>query len=501
MKKEVRMKGKHPQLLWRYIGAPVLLLICSCLILPDSKATSAEESKPLFNEGSPFRQIAEDVLPSVVNISAEKIVKKQPHIEFDYPFHGFDFPFEDFFKNFKERFRELPPYFEGKKQSLGSGVIISEDGYILTNNHVISGADRVVVTCYDKAVYRGDEVQIVGKDPRTDLAVLKIDTERKLQPAKLGDSDEIEIGDWAIAIGNPFGFRGTVTTGVISAKGRSGVQLPEGPDQQDFIQTDASINPGNSGGPLLNIRGEIIGINTAIASRTGYWQGIGFAIPVNLAKSVYQQLIEEGRVVRGWLGVYIQEVTGDLIEAFGANEGVLVNEVIAGSPAQTSGLGAGDIIVAFDGKGIESVPQLQSLVSETPPGTEVRIDVLRDGREKELKVVLGEMPEELAGVEPEEKSSNAGWLGLEVVPLDDVFAEPYDVEAEEGVLVTQVELGSPAHDAGIRPGDVLVEVDRKRIKDMKSYEKVRSELESSTEEILFYVQRGDRKRFVVVTPE
>ncbi|KPJ50694.1 hypothetical protein AMJ40_02075 [candidate division TA06 bacterium DG_26] len=477
-----------------YLGSALFLLTCDWNVPQGSKAQPAQKSEIFAGEQSPFVNIAEQVLPSVVNISAEKVVEERRRFEFEYPFR-------DLFKDFEKFFKELPPSFRGKETNLGSGFVMSEDGYIVTNNHVISGAEKIVVTMYDKTVYRGDDVEIVGWDTRTDLAVLRVHSEKKLQPVKLGDSDEIRIGDWAIAIGNPLGFRGSVTVGVISAKGRSGLSLPEGPTQQDFLQTDAAIHPGNSGGPLLNIKGEVIGINTAIATRTGYWQGIGFAIPVSIAKNVYQQLIEKGKVVRGWLGVYIQELTGDLIEALQVKEGVLVTEVMTESPAEKGKMEAGDVIVEFNGKKIESIPQLQGAVSETSPGEVADVVVIRDGKEKKLRVEVGEMPDEVAFEDIEEEGKERGWLGLIVAALDSEKARDFDVEVEEGVLVVEVELASPADEAGIMSGDVILEIEKRKVKDLNAYEKISSDLENEEGPFLLLIQRGSRKRFVAVTPE
>lgn len=471
-----------------------LLLGCDLNVSRGSKAQPAGKAELFAGKEGPFRKIAQDVLPSVVNISAEKVVEQRRTFEFDYPF-------KEHFKDFEKFFRDVPPSFRGRQNSLGSGVVISEDGYILTNNHMIKGAEKIVVTFYDKSAYKGDDVEIVGKDARTDLAVLKVHADKRLQPVRLGDSDEIEIGDWAIAIGNPLGFNGSVTVGVISAKGRSGITLPEGPTQQDFIQTDASINPGNSGGPLLNIQGEVIGINTAIATRSGFGQGIGFAIPINLARSVYTQLVEKGKVVRGWLGIYIRELTGDLIEAIGVKEGVLVNEVLEGSPAEASGIEPGDVIVEFDGMKTESIPELQRVVAETSPGKKVKVVVVRDGKKKELSVEIEEMPEDIAAVGVEEEPEEKGWLGLKVASVDSEEARKLGVESEEGVLVTDIEFGSPGEEAGIRPGDVVLKIDKKKVKDLSSYEKIRDELKDTKNPILFWIQRGERKRFIAVSPE
>jgi len=501
------MKSRRKALCETCVGLAMPLFLLSCLVLQDSHAESAEKSQAFFDERSPFVEIAENVLPSVVNISSEKITKEQLRLEFNYPF--FDFPFKEQLKDLRKYFKEIPPsfgqppYFRGTEKSLGSGVLMSEDGYILTNNHVVSGAQKIVVTLQDKTVYKGDDVEVVGTDARTDLAVLKIHSDKKLQPVRLGNSDEIRIGDWAIAVGNPLGLNGSVTVGVISAKDRSGLTLPEGPSQQDFLQTDAAIHPGNSGGPLLNIKGEVIGINAAIASRTGSWQGIGFAIPINLAVTVYEQLIERGKVVRGWLGVYIQELTGDLMEALDSEKGVLVSDVIEDSPAEHAGFEPGDVIVEYDGKDIESVAQLQGVVAATPPGTKVKMRILRDGKAKELKLEIGEMPASLSGLEEEEDLELRAeeWLGLRVVSMESELREKFSVEGEKGVLVVGVEAGSPGDAAGIRPGDVLLEVGKMKVSTMKEYEKAREKLKREKEPILFLIERSGRKSFIAVTPE
>lgn len=477
-----------------HVALVILLLGCDLNVSRGSKAEPTVEAELFTGKESPFRKIAQDVLPSVVNISAERVVEERRTFEYDYPF-------KEYFRDFEKFFEQIPPFFRDKRNSLGSGVVVSKDGYILTNNHVIRGAEKIAVTFYDKSSYKGDDVEIVGVDARTDLAVLKVQADKELQPVRLGDSEDIEIGDWAIAIGNPLGFNGSVTVGVISAKGRSGIALPEGPSQQDFIQTDASINPGNSGGPLLNIRGEVIGINTAIATRTGYGQGIGFAIPINLARSVYTQLVEKGKVVRGWLGIYIRELSGDLIEAIGVKEGVLVEEVREGSPAQVSGMEAGDVIVEYDGKRTESIPELQRVVAETSPGEEVKVVIVRDGKKKEIQVEIGEMPEEIASVGVEEEPREKGWLGLRVASLSGEEARTFGVEAEAGVVIVEVEFGSPGDDAGIRPGDVVLQIDKKMVKDLNSYQKIRDELKDAEDPILFWILRGQRKRFVAVSPE
>jgi serine protease Do len=470
----------------------LLLLACDLKITPEPKAQTAREMGMVAGEESPFVAIAQDVLPSVVNIAAERAPEEA---------EDYDYPFRDFFKDFERFFREMPPFREENRTSLGSGVVVSEDGYVLTNNHVVREADKIVVTFSDKTFYKGDDVQVVGTDARTDLAVLKVRADRRFPAVRLGDSDRIRIGDWALAIGNPLGFEGSVTVGVISAKGRSGLSLPQGPTQQDFIQTDASINPGNSGGPLLNMKGEVIGINTAIASRTGFSQGIGFAIPINLAKGVYTQLIERGEVVRGWLGVYIEELTGDLIEALGQREGVLVNEVVTGSPAEAAGIEPGDVIVEFEGVKTQSVPELQGAVAQRAPGTDSEIVVVRERQEKRLTVTLGTLPDEVASAGPGERPRESGWLGLRVVSPRSEDARRFGFDVEGGVVVLDVESGSAAARAGVIPGDVILSIEKRKVEDLDSYRAIEDELREKKGPFLFWIQTGGRKRFVAVSTD
>ncbi len=486
---------KRPRVNCLSISTLICVVACATFLQPAT--TNAVGKDDVFTGGeSPFVKMAEDILPSVVNISADKIRLEEKHFEFEYP--PFELPFGEMFKDFKDFFKQIPRQFRGGEKSLGSGVVISQDGYILTNNHVISGASNIVITCSDKTTYRGDDVEIVGTDKRTDLAVLKVRAGKKLQPVRFGNSDALKIGDWAVAVGNPLGLDGSVTVGVISAKGRSGISLPEGPDQQDFIQTDASIHPGNSGGPLLNIRGEVVGINTAIASRTGYWQGIGFAIPINLAESVYKQLIENGRVVRGWLGVNIQELTGDLMETLNAKGGVLVSDVLDGSPAEESGLESGDVIVEFDGKEIGSIPELQAVVADTPPGAKVKIVVVRDGMRRDLKVEVGEMPVEVSRADIDETVRDEGWLGVKVGPVKGGKASEFGVTVDRGVLVEDIRPGSLADEAGLRLWDIILEVNKQEVKDVKGFLKIEDELRDEKGPILLRVQRGSRKLFIAL---
>ncbi len=350
------------------VSAFLFGLIISVGIPTFTNRTEASQSAPgsmLFtNEQyeSPFTRVAEIASPAVVNISAERTVKTG-FDRFEWDFRG---PFEDFFRDF---FKNFPPG-ESKTRTLGSGFIISEDGYVITNHHVVKNASNIVVKLMDKKEYKGDDVKIVGSDPRTDVALLKIVTKEKLPFLKLVDSEKINVGDWVVAVGNPFNLEGTVTVGVISAKGRSHIPLSEGPDFQNFLQTDAAINPGNSGGPLLNLQGEVIGINTAITSTSGSNSGIGFAIPINLARTIIEELKTKGKVTRGYLGIYLDDITADLKEALNlpALEGVLVNEVISNSPADKAGIKEGDVIIEFDGKKVTDVQSFRIFVASTPPG-------------------------------------------------------------------------------------------------------------------------------------
>ena len=491
------------------LGVLLGLLLSARLNLPRPGIAAPEEEEYYVSSGevpeSPFVRIAEEVSPTVVNISAEKVVRRGGEEPF---FQG---PFEEFFRRF---FREFHPPIPETEKSLGSGFLWRRKGntyYILTNYHVIRDADKIIVRLSDKTEYRGDQVKVVGYDARTDVAVLSIETDHELPLAKLGDSDKIRVGDWAIAIGNPFGFERTVTVGVISAKGRSGLVLPEGPDYQDFIQTDAAINPGNSGGPLVNIRGEVIGMNTAITSPVRASVGIGFAIPINLVRHVAEQLIEKGRVIRGYLGIRPQPVTQDLAEAYGLDRpyGVLVAEVLPNTPAEEAGLKPGDIIIRFNGKEVDDLEHFRLMVAELPPGTEVEMEVVReDGSHHTLRAVLTEFPEEMAaGPTPGESRplprGEAEWLGMRVVDvgsdrgkriLADIGADPK--EAPDGVVVAEVEPLSPAGDKGIRQGDVVTKIGGQEIRSLGDFEKAKDAYKGSTRPVIFLIERYTNGRWI-----
>jgi serine protease Do len=437
-----------------------------------------------------FVQLAKEMKPVAVNISTTKVIKQKKLFrqQFRSPF-GEDDPFRDFFGDdfFDRFFGEMPR--EYKQRSLGSGFIIDEDGYILTNNHVVEGADEIKVKLSDKHEF---DAKVVGRDQKTDIALIKIKSGQGLPIAKLGDSDKLEVGEWVMAIGNPFGLEQTVTVGIVSAKGRV---IGSGP-YDDFIQTDASINPGNSGGPLINVKGEVVGINAAIIAGG---QGIGFAIPINMAKSVIAQLKDKGKVTRGWLGVVVQAVTPDLAKSFGLKEGkgALVAEATKGGPAEEAGIEQGDVIVEFDGKEISEMNTLPRLVAETPVGKKVKVVVLRNGAKKELTVKIGELSEEKEQEIAAEKEADN--LGLVVSELTPEIADHLNVPAGSGVVVTDVVSGSSADEGGIRRGDIIKEVNRQPVKNMKGYNQVMKKA-IKAENILLLIKRGKNSIYVILKP-
>ena len=435
-----------------------------------------------------FVSLAKKMRPIVVNISTTQISDVRGQQEFGSPF-GEEDPFNDFWKRF---FGGPLPRGRQRQQSLGSGFIIDADGSILTNNHVVENAQKIVVKLLgDEQEY---EAKVVGRDSKTDIAVIKINTKTNLSTANFGDSDKLEVGEWVVAIGNPFGLDSTVTSGIVSAKGR---HIGQGP-YDNFIQTDASINPGNSGGPLINLRGEVIGINTAIFSRTGGNMGIGFAIPVNLAKELLPQLRGKGKVTRGYLGVLIQKVTPEIAESLGMEHGygALVANVSKDGPAEKAGVKVGDVIVEFDGKEVKDSGDLPIIVARTPVDKKVRMKVLRDKKEVMLGVAVGELKEEEVVASVPEK----GELGMTVQKVTPQMAESLGLEKPEGVVVTDVESGSAADEAGIRRGDVIVQIDRKPVRSVDEYKKSIAGIRKG-KGVLFLVKRGDSTLFLALKPQ
>jgi serine protease Do len=453
---------------------------------------------------SPFVRVAERVMPAVVNISAARVQK----LDWGGREYMFDGPFEDFFRRFfGGRTPNLPE--ERRSEVLGSGFIFDrdDDGYlILTNNHVVEGAEQIMVRLSDETEYRHDDVEVVGRDPRTDVAVLRIKTDHDLPMVKLGNSDDIRVGDWCMAIGNPFTLERTVTVGVVSAKGRSGLTLPEGPSYQDFIQTDAAINFGNSGGPLVDIRGDVIGINSAIKSPSGGFVGIGFAIPVNLVRSVSDQLVVRGKVIRGYLGILPQDLTSDLAEAYGLDDrnGILVARVEEDTPAEKAGLEAGDVIIEFDGEKVTNVAQFRIDVADIPPDTKVSFKLLREsGKVEALHATLAEYPDlEISDVGVQEGGSSPGtasWLGLEVANVSAPKAMEYELDAgQKGALVIEVEPMSAASEAGIQEGDVIVKVSDRDIESVSDFQEARERHEGSDKPVVIKIERRGQPRFVAV---
>jgi serine protease Do len=460
---------------------------------PPPQATSPARILPhpalsVNQSGVSISDVAERALPSVVNIALTKVSRtRAPRSPF------FDDPmFRHFFG---------PPGGgeprERREQGLGSGVIVSRDGIVLTNNHVVEGADEIKVTTSDRREF---EATVVGSDPKSDLAVIKLKGDvSSLSPVEIGDSSQLRLGDVVLAIGNPFGVGQTVTMGIVSAKGRADVGIV---DYEDFIQTDAAINPGNSGGALINMEGKLVGINTAILSRTGGYMGIGFAIPSNMARPIMESLQKHGRVVRGWLGVGIQDIDQELARALNlpSRNGVLISEVSAGSPAARAGVQRGDVVLKVDGRGVDSAGQLRNAIAAAGAQKKVRLDILRDGKPLALDVGLGEMPQEVAGGDAPASGNQPAARSLDGLTLENLndlnrkrFQIPSDVGA--GVVVLDVARGSAAARAGLRPGDVLLEVNKQRIEGVEKFKDVYGRSKGAT---LLVVSRQGRTIYMVV---
>ncbi len=402
-----------------------------------------------------FVELSKRLKPTVVNIRTAKNVKPKQRIRRPQNPFGDDF-FDDFFGRF---FGESPQQRPRREQSLGTGFIISSDGYILTNNHVVNGADEVMVKLSDGRELKGE---IKGLDEKLDLALIRISDKEKLPVAELGDSDSLEVGEWVMAIGNPFGLAQTVTAGIVSAKGRV---IGSGP-YDDFIQTDASINPGNSGGPLFNAGGKVIGINTAIIAGG---QGIGFAIPVNMAKSVVSQLKEKGKVTRGYLGVRFQPLTADLARSFGldSEKGALIASVEKDTPAEKAGLKAGDVIVEYDGRPINDGNELPRYVAATPIDKKVKLTIVRDGKKQDVTLTVGKLKD--GEGEGGASGSETERLGITVQELNRELAGRLNLRDGKGLVITEVKPGTPADDAGIAPGTLIIEINGQRPETMEAF--------------------------------
>jgi serine protease Do len=444
------------------------------------------------NEGpsrTGFAPIVKKVLPDVVNISSSKVVQTPAGFQSQIPeelrqFFGDDSMGQDLGR------RGMPR--EQREQGLGSGVIVSPEGYILTNNHVVDGATDVKVTLSDNREFKA---RVIGTDPKTDIAVVKIDA-TALPAIVIGDSSKVQIGDYALAVGDPFGVGKTVTMGIVSATGRTGLGIEA---YEDFIQTDAPINPGNSGGALINDRGELVGINTAIISHGSEGnQGIGFAVPVNLARNVMDQILKNGKVTRAYLGIIPQDVTPAMAKAFGEKEarGALVGDVSADSPAQRSGLQKGDIILELNGKPVESANQLRMSISMMSPDTAVTLKVFRNGAEREVAVKLAELPTQQASVRDNPNGTKSSLSGISVEDMNPQTARQVGVPANtSGVVVTGISPSSPAVDSGLQRGDVIQEVNRQPVKNTSDFERA---MRNSKDQTLLLVNRQGSTMYVAV---
>jgi serine protease Do len=477
------MRGNHVILKVSSVLATVLALTLLGITSPAPQADAAGLTTETFAD------IAQKYSPAVVNISTQKTFKgKTSRREFfgPGPMPGPGEPFWDFFEKF---FPEMPR--EYTQRSLGTGFIIDPKGLVITNEHVVKNADKIKVKM---AGQDGKEytATVKGRDPQTDIALLQIDAKETFPSLTLGDSDKIRVGDWVVAIGNPFGLGHTVTQGIISAKGR----IIGAGRYDNFLQTDAAINPGNSGGPLLNLEGEVVGINTAIVA-TG--QGIGFAIPANMVKNIIEQLETKGKVIRGMLGVQVQVVTPEIAKAFGMSEprGAVVAEVHPDTPAEKAGIKREDIIIEYNEKPIKEMNELPRLVAATPPGTKTTVKVLRNGKEMTFPITVTELKEEQFGKEAAEQPKEENTIGLVVEDLDARMAQHLGLKETKGVVVVEVMPGSAGSDAGLRRGDVIIEINGKAIPDTKNFQKVLAE-QPKKSYARFLVKREGRTMIVAV---
>jgi serine protease Do len=468
------------------VGAGCYITLLLSIVFLFSVSSSEAVLPGSGQQGPPsFADLAERVNHAVVNISTTQVLKESPM----QPFTGPNSPFRDFFGDdfFRRFFGDGAPQGQMKTHALGSGFVIDSDGLILTNNHVVEKADEIKIKTDDGKEY---DAKVVARDPKTDIALIRVNAGGDFpKPALLGDSGAIRVGDWVMASGNPFGLGHTITSGIISAKGRV---IGAGP-YDDFLQTDAAINPGNSGGPLFNMNGEVVGVNTAIVAQG---QGIGFAIPINLVKEILPQL-KSGKVTRGWLGVMIQDITPELAESFGIKQtkGVLIGDVVPDGPADKAGLKRGDIVTAFNGKDLDNAHTLSRHVASTSPNTQVTMQIVRDGKNKDIKVTIGTMPEE--GAEAPATTKESAW-GMTVQNLTPELGQRFGWDQNErGVIISEIQPGSPASEAKLRPGDLIKEVNRQKIQNVRDYNQALQKGKKG-ESLLLLIKRGKNTFYVAL---
>lgn len=469
----------------------LILLFITIFTIATARAATQEDVEILDRSAKAFARVVKDAKPAVVNIRVESSVEANPEFEqfFNHPF------FERFFGP-EYRFQD-PQRRKRQQFGAGSGFIINKDGHILTNNHVVEKAEKITVTLADNQQV---DAKLIGTDPQSDVALIKIDVEEDLPTIPLGNSSALEVGEWVIAIGNPFGLNQTVTVGVVSATGRSRVGINE---YENFIQTDAAINPGNSGGPLLNIHGEVVGINSALYSRTGGYMGIGFAIPIDMVKSIEAQLQKHGKVTRGWLGVAIQDIDENLAESFGLDkaEGILVSETQADSPADEAGIKQGDILLKLEGIALKDVNDLRNKIALIIPGTEVSIQLVRDGKPMELQVKIGEQPADFGRIAQNKSiSGSLSTYGLAVQELTSELAEQLGYQGRSGVIISEVEPGSAAEQSGLKPGQLIEEVNKLKITSLEDLQQAVQQSPDSSR-VLLRVRSGQTSLYVVLRTE
>lgn len=474
-------------------GLTLLVLLGSGLLMRSD--SPGPGSPPLFQAhrawastpaGVPFSvaDVAERALPSVVNIASTRVTKPEAN-----PFMR-DPMFREFFRHFGGPMEPSPR----KQQGLGSGVILSGDGLVVTNNHVVANADDIRVLLSDNREF---EAKVVGTDPKSDLAVLKLKGASGLRPITIGDSDTMRLGDVVLAIGNPFGVGQTVTMGIVSAKGRANMGIV---DYEDFIQTDAAINPGNSGGALVNMKGELVGINTAILSRSGGYQGIGFAIPTNMVKPITDALVKGGKVVRGWLGIVIQEVSSDMAKAMRlpTDKGALISDVEPNGPAQKAGLKRGDLVVKIEGKAVDSTSRLRNLVAALGANRSITLEYYRDGKLQSVRLSLGEQPSEPGAFGSRGDEHGAAVEGLTVLPLDPGSRRRFNISPRVpyGVVVDRVDPEGPAGSSGLQQGDVLLELNRTKLESVEQFRRMWTSVKG---QVLLLVYRQGTTVYLLIT--